>query len=144
KLWSLGGDFFAPLFDAGKRKSNVEIQIARTEQLLQQYELTVLRAFAEVEDALAGVRTYYDETRSRQRQLKAAQTASTLSLARYNGGVTSYLEVLDSDRSLFRAELAESLVRRQQLQSVVELYQALGGGWAVDATAAGSQPPSAK
>ena len=144
KLWSLGGDFFAPLYDAGKRKRNVEIQIARTEQLLQQYEQTVLRAFSEVEDALTGVRTYYDETLSRQRQLKAAQTAATLSRARYDGGVTSYLEVLDSDRSLFRAELTESLVRRQQLQSVVELYQALGGGWAVDETAAGSRPPSAR
>jgi len=55
-----------------------------------------------------------------------------LSRARYDGGVTSYLEVLESERSLFRAELAESSVRREQLVGVVTLYKALGGGWTPD------------
>ena len=61
--------------------------------------------------------------------MQAAQSASDLSWARYDGGVTSYLEVLDSDRSLFSAQLAASEVRRLQLVAIVRLYRALGGGW---------------
>jgi multidrug efflux system outer membrane protein len=139
KIWSIGAGFFAPIFDAGKNKRRVEVERARTEQALNRYEQTILQALREVEDSLAGVRTYHDEARARQRQVTAAQSASTLSRARYNGGVTSYLEVLESDRSLFRAELAESEVRREQLVSVVELYKALGGGWELPEPAQGEQ-----
>ena len=91
--------------------------------------LTVQRALAEVEDSLAGIRTFRDELSSRERQVTSARSAATLSRARYDGGVTSYLEVLDSERSLFDAELAESIARRESLTSIVQLYKALGGGW---------------
>jgi multidrug efflux system outer membrane protein len=129
KIWSIGMDFFAPIFDAGKNRRRVEVERARTEQALKRYEQTVLQAMREVEDALVGIRTYHDEGMARHRQAEAARSASRLSRARYDGGVTSYLEVLESDRSMFRAELNESEVRREQLVSVVELYKALGGGW---------------
>ncbi len=132
ELWIIGGDFFGPLFDMGKSKRQVEIERARTEQLLQEYELTVRQALREVEDSLVAIRTYRDELVARERQAAAARSAATLSRARYDGGVTSYLEVLDSERSLFQAELAESQTRRAQLVSVVELYKALGGGWDPD------------
>ena len=62
-------------------------------------------------------------------QVKAARSASTLSRARYDGGVTSYLEVLESERSLFRAELQALSTRRSEMVSIVTLYKALGGGW---------------
>ena len=139
KIWSIGAGFFAPIFDAGKNKRRVEVERARTEQALNRYEQTILQALQEVEDSLAGIRTYHDEAVARGRQVVAARSGSTLSRARYNGGVTSYLEVLESDRSLFRAELAESEVRRQQLVSVVELYKALGGGWELPAPEQGEQ-----
>jgi len=129
KIWDISGNIFAPIFNAGQNKRRVEVEKARTEQLLNQYELTILQAFREVEDALAEIRTAYAETLARQSQVKAARSASTLSRARYDGGVTSYLEVLESDRSLFRAELSESAIRRQQLVGLVDLYKALGGGW---------------
>ena len=129
KIWDISGNIFAPIFNAGQNKRRVEVEKARTEQLLNQYELTILQAFREVEDALAEIRTAYAETLARQGQVKAARSASTLSRARYDGGVTSYLEVLESDRSLFRAELSESAIRRQQLVGLVDLYKALGGGW---------------
>ena len=129
KIWNIGADFFGPIYNAGKNKRRVEIERARTEQALKQYELTVLQALREVEDSLAGIQTYYDEAIARQRQVTAARSASRLSRARYDGGVTSYLEVLESDRSLFRAELAESSVRREQRVSFIDLYKALGGGW---------------
>ena len=133
KIWSVGAGLFAPIFDAGKNKRRVEVERAKTEQALNRYEQTILQALREVEDALAGIRTYHDEATARHRQATAARSASTLSRARYDGGVTSYLEVLESDRSLFRAELVESEVRREQLVSVVELYKALGGGWELPA-----------
>jgi multidrug efflux system outer membrane protein len=129
KIWNIGANFFGPIYNAGKNKRRVEIEVARTEQALRRYELTVLQALREVEDSLAGIRTYYDETLARERQVAAARSATTLSRARYDGGVTSYLEVLEQDRTQFTAELAESSVRREQLVSYVELYKALGGGW---------------
>ncbi len=132
KIWDISGNLFAPIFNAGQNKRRVEVEKARTEQLLNAYEQTVLLAFREVEDALVGIRTLYDEASARQAQVAAARSAAMLSRARYDGGVTSYLEVLESERSLFRAELAESAVRREQLVSVVTLYKALGGGWVSD------------
>lgn len=128
-IWNLGANLFAPLFTGGKNKQRVEIEKARAEQLLRQYELTVLQSFREVEDALVAIRTYSDESAARDMQARAATNAAMLSRARYNGGVSSFLEVLDSERSLFQAELAQSQVRRSRLESIVSLYKALGGGW---------------
>lgn len=129
RTWSIGGGLFAPLFNSGKLKAQAEGQRARTEQVMANYESTLLRAFREVEDALVAIRTYHAENAARQRQATAARNAARLSRARYDGGVVDYLEVLDSERSLFSAELDESITQRQYLNAIVELYKALGGGW---------------
>ncbi|MCP4000733.1 MAG: efflux transporter outer membrane subunit [Gammaproteobacteria bacterium] len=129
KLWDIKLDILGPIFDAGKRKAQVEVEIARTEQALYEYEQTILLALQEVEDSLAGIKYYREELNARSFQLRAAKSASILSRARYDGGITDYLEVLDSDRSLFDAQLAQSAVERQELVSIVSLYKALGGGW---------------
>jgi multidrug efflux system outer membrane protein len=128
-FWSAGGNILQPLFNSGRNRSRVDAEVARTEQALLNYEQTVLRAFAETEDALVAVRTYRREHEARTRQVAAARNAAKLSRARYDGGVTSYLEVLDIERSLFSAELSESQTRRLYINSIVELYKALGGGW---------------
>lgn len=93
------------------------------------YEQTVQRAFQEVEDALVAVRTYRGEHGARQQQVAAARSAARLSRARYDGGVTSYLEVLDTGRSLFSAELAQSQTLCLYFDAIIGLYKALGGGW---------------
>ncbi|MGI9307764.1 MAG: efflux transporter outer membrane subunit [Gammaproteobacteria bacterium] len=129
EAWNIGAQLAGPIFDAGKTKSQVEAQRARAQAALANYELTVLRAFQEVEDSLVAIRTYRAEALAREKQVEAALSGAELSRARYDGGVTSYLEVLESERSLFRAELTESATRREQLVSVVTLYKALGGGW---------------
>jgi multidrug efflux system outer membrane protein len=129
KTWSLGAGLFAPVFNAGRNKRRVEVEVARTEQALLNYEETVLQVLREVEDSLVAVHTFEDEILARENQLKAAQSAAMLSRARYDGGVTSYLEVLESERSQFRAELLASSTRREQLVSYITLYKALGGGW---------------
>jgi multidrug efflux system outer membrane protein len=127
----LGAQLVGPLFNAGKNQRRVEIEQARTEQLLNRYEQTILTAFREVEDAIVATRTYQAEYDARQRQVESAVNAANLSWVRYEGGLTSYLEVLDLQRSQFSAELAASQALQLHLSSIVELYKALGGGWSV-------------
>jgi len=129
RTWNLGGGLFAPIFNSGKLKAQAEGQRARAEQAMSTYESTLLQAFREVEDALVAIRTYHAEHAARQRQAIAARNAARLSRARYDGGVVDYLEVLDSERSQFNAELEESSTQREYLNAIVELYKALGGGW---------------
>jgi multidrug efflux system outer membrane protein len=127
--WGVSANLFGPIFDAGRGRARVEAERARTEQLLSQYQLVVLRALQEVEDTLIAIETFQHEAAAREAQVTAARSAAELSRARYDGGVTSYLEVLESERSLFRTELLASATRRQQVVSMVSLYKALGGGW---------------
>ena len=131
-IWDIGGNLLAPIFNAGKNKRRVEIEVARTSQLASQYELTVLQAFREVDDSLIAIRTLRNEITARDMQRDAARSAAFLSRARYNGGVTSYLEVLVANTSLFDSEIAAVVTRRQLLVAIVDLYKALGGGWMVD------------
>jgi len=130
-ILNIGANLFGPLFNAGRNQRRVDIEVARAEQLLNRYQQTILTAFQEVEDAVVAVYTYRAEHESRVRQVEAARNATELSWARYQGGVTSYLEVLDLQRSLFGAELAASETLQRELSSTVELYKALGGGWPV-------------
>jgi multidrug efflux system outer membrane protein len=82
-----------------------------------------------VDDALIDVDTYGREVESRERQKRAATNAATLSRARYDGGQTAYLEVLETERSRFSAELETSAAKGSLLSSYLFLYKALGGGW---------------
>ena len=127
--WSLSGGLLGPLFNFNKNTLRVEIEEARTEQALYKYENTVLNAFREVEDALIEVETYKRQLDAKQRQFNAAKNAENLSQQRYDQGVTSYLEVLESQRSSFNAELELSEVKKDYLNAYVKLYKALGGGW---------------
>ena len=79
------------------------------------------------------MRTFRAEHAARHRQVEAARQAARLSRARYDGGVVDYLEVLDSERTLFSSELDESATLQQALAAVVQLYKALGGGWSTSA-----------
>lgn len=128
-VWSIGGQLLGPIFDFGKGARRVEIEEQVTRQFLLQFENTVLTAFREVEDALVEIRTYRDELAAIGRQLKAAQNANMLSLERYDKGVSSYLEVLDTERSLFSTDLQQSQTQQLYLNAFVRLYKALGGGW---------------
>ena len=141
--WSLGASLLQPLFNFGKNKRRVEIARAQTEQALLFYEGSVQQAFREVEDALAAVRTSRDLVAALDRQVQAARSALQLSTARYDQGVTSYLEVLIQQTQAFDAELRASDARRTQLTSVIRLYSALGGGWGLEATAPPADPATA-
>jgi len=126
---SMGAQLLGPIFNAKANDARIEIEKERTNQLLNNYENSVIAALREVEDAMIAVTTYKKEFELRRQQLKAAQDAVKLSWIRYDGGLTSYLEVLDLQRSSFSSQLKASEAFQLQLTSTIKLYQALGGGW---------------
>ncbi len=128
-IWSVGGGLFGPLFDFKKNLQRVEIEKERTKQALYRYENRVLFAFREVSDALNDIQTYKKQISAVNRKFKAAQNAATLSKMRYDKGVTSYLEVLETERTLFDVGLELSELKQQFYNAYVRLYKALGGGW---------------
>lgn len=130
--WTLSGGLFGPLFNFNKNTLRVEIEEEKTKQALLSYEFRVLNAFREVEDALIEVETYREQLASFERKYKAAENAERLSLERYDKGATSYLEVLDSQRTSFNVGLELSEIEQLFLNSYVKLYKALGGGWDIE------------
>ncbi|MCJ7684669.1 MAG: TolC family protein, partial [Desulfobacteraceae bacterium] len=127
--WSVNGGLFGPIFEFYKNVRRVEIEEAKTKEVLYFYENTVLTAFREVEDALIEIDTYKKQMAAVERKEKAAKNAYRLAKLRYDKGVSSYLEVLETERSLFSAELELSELKQQYLNGYVKLYKALGGGW---------------
>jgi multidrug efflux system outer membrane protein len=125
------GSVTGPLFYFGKNKRRVQMERERTEQARLQYEKAVLNAFAEVENALIATNTYRREYEARQMQAIASGGAATLSRARYDSGYTNYLELLENERAELDALLQAEQALQLHLQSTVQLYKALGGGWEV-------------
>lgn len=128
-MGSVGAGLFGPIFNFGKNKRRVEIEKERTEQMRLNYQKTVVSAFRETEDALINIQTLERELVFVENQLKSSTNASMLSKARYDGGVTSYLEVLEAERTLFEIELYHSELLQRRLNAYSSLYKALGGGW---------------
>jgi len=127
--WLLAPAANLPIFNAGAIRAGVRIAEARREQALLAYRQTVQQAFREVADSLAGGRKLA-ELRSQQGSLvESLRAAVDVADLRYQGGVASYLEYLDSERQLLDAQLQLVQIRRQELTNVVTLYRALGGGW---------------
>jgi multidrug efflux system outer membrane protein len=141
RAWSLTPSIIAPIFTAGRLRANVEAAQAQQRIALESYVATVQNAFREVEDALVGYQRLGEQRVALARAVVADRERLRLSTMRYNGGVASYFEVLDSERQLFDSELRLAQVIRANYASVVQLYRALGGGWqpAAEATA---QAPS--
>jgi multidrug efflux system outer membrane protein len=123
------GGLAGPIFQWNQRRNIADAAKQRILIASAERDQTVLSAFAEVDNALEYYRTYTVENQARQTQVEAARKALELSMARYNFGYTSYLEVIIAENNLFGAELEESATRGQRLNSVVGLFRALGGGW---------------
>ena len=139
EIFQILGGVSMPLFTGGKVGKQVDVARARAEQSRYSYEQTVLTALREVEDAVAGVRASRNQVAAQQTQVDALRRALRLAEMRYQSGASSYLDLLDAQRSLFGAELSLAQVQGQQATAAVTLYKALGGGWPV--TPADSAPP---
>ena len=125
----MGAHAAQPVFQAGRLRNRVKFAEAQQQEAALVYQRTVQQAFREVSDALVAYRKS-QESRLQQEQLaRAAEDATRLSNMRYKGGATSYLEVLDSDTRRFVAQLNLAQARLNELQSMVRIYRALGGGW---------------
>lgn len=129
RSWSIGANLLQPIFNAGQLQSNVEVAESVQRQTLYAYELTILGALREVEDALVGFRKAGDLRGAESDRVTAQRKVLELAELRYRGDVAPYLDVLDAQRSLLEAQLNEAEAVRQQLLALVQVYRALGGGW---------------
>jgi multidrug efflux system outer membrane protein len=128
-IWSYGVQVSQPIFTGGALRGNLHLAEAQRQEALIAYKQAIQQAFGDVSDALIGYQKLH-EVRVRQEQTVADLAESVrLSVMRYRGGTTTYLEVLDGQRSLFEAEITLAQARGAEYQSLVQLYKALGGGW---------------
>src|SRR5262249_33088070 len=134
---SIGGGIFAPIFQGGRLAAQEEASRAALEQSIAAYRKAVEVALQEVADAAAGIGKLKEARPARTDPGNAITIAARLASKRYEGGVSSYFEVLDAQRQLFDAQLGLARARRDELATIVLLYRALGGGWQAE----GQQPP---
>jgi multidrug efflux system outer membrane protein len=134
-IWSSGAQLMQPIFTGGALRGNLRLAESEGRQALVTYLQTIQRAFGDVSDALIGYQKFHQVRVHQEATVADLQDSVRLSNLRYQGGTTTYLEVLDGQRSLFAAELTLAQTRGSEYQSLVHLYRALGGGWQ-DASAA--------
>ncbi|MFN7123011.1 MAG: efflux transporter outer membrane subunit [Hydrogenophaga sp.] len=127
--FTLAPQALLPIFDAGRNNANLGSAKAAREIAVAQYEKAIQTAFREVADALAGSATLGDQLTAQQVQATAEAERFRLAELRYRNGVSSFLDVLDAQRSLFTTQQALAQTRLAQQQNQVALYKALGGGW---------------
>jgi outer membrane protein, multidrug efflux system len=128
-FWSYGASVSQPIFTGGALRGNLHIAESQQKQALLAYKEAIQHAFGDVSDALIGYQKLH-EVRIQQEQVVSDLAESVrLSVLRYRGGTTNYLEVLDGQRSLFAAQLTLAQARGNEYQSLVQLYKVLGGGW---------------
>lgn len=140
-LWNAAASLVQPIFQGGRNKANVAAAESRMRQQLISYEATVLNAFREVDDALTQYRLAGDRRASADSQVVYNRIVLQLAEARYEGGVTQYLEVLDAQRNLLNTELDAVEAVRRQLAALVAVYRSLGGGWIHEEPSGEEAPP---
>ena len=121
--------FDLPVFNAGRVRSGVRLAQAQQHEALVNYVKTIETSFREVSDSLIGYSKVREQRTQEELLVKALQETDRLSRLRYQGGLDSYLQVLDAERNLFQGQLVLAQLREQEFLSVIGLYRALGGGW---------------
>jgi len=129
RTWNFGVPLSVPLFTAGRIGGEVKAAEAAREQAVFSYQKSIQNAFREVEDALIDRGKSGQRLEALARQLKALRNYSRLARMRYDEGYTSFLEVLDADRSLFNVELSYASGQNTLFRSLINIYKSMGGGW---------------
>ena len=119
----------APIFNAGRTRANVELAEAVQREAVVQYQRAIFAALRDVSDALVAHTKVREERTEQERLIQALAESRRLATERYQGGLDSYLPVLDAQRELFEGELTLAILRQRELAAIVQLYRALGGGW---------------
>jgi len=133
RVWSYAAPLAAPIFTGGAIAGQVKAAEAVREQALLGYQQAIQNAFREVEDGLGSQENSREQLAAQGRQVEALDDYVRLARLRFDNGYTSYLEVLDAERSLFNAELSRAQTKGGLFTSLVNLYKAMGGGWVVQA-----------
>jgi NodT family efflux transporter outer membrane factor (OMF) lipoprotein len=128
-IWAVGGSAALTVFDVGRRRAASDEARAGYEYAVASYRQTVLNAFQQVEDSLAALRILEDEAGIQDQAVKAAQLSLSLSVTRYEGGVTGYLEVITAQNAALVDEVTAVNILGRRMVSAVQLAQAVGGGW---------------
>jgi multidrug efflux system outer membrane protein len=128
-IWAIAGSLAGPLFQGGRLTEAYRAQVADWEATKAQYMQTVLNALTEVSNALIAQQKLEGVRAEQQLQVDALRESVRLALLRYNGGLSTYFEVLDAQQRLFPAELQLAQTDLDRILAVVDLYRALGGGW---------------
>jgi multidrug efflux system outer membrane protein len=140
QIWNVGGGILQPIFRWGEISGQVDAAEAVQRQMLYGYVQTVQNAFRDAEDALVERSRTLEQRDAQGKQVDALRGYERLARMRYREGVTSYLEVLDAERSLFSTELEYTLTQAGYHKSAVGIYRAFAGAW-VDYVAVQSYPP---
>jgi outer membrane protein, multidrug efflux system len=130
RVWSIGPSISLPLFNAGRTAAEVRRSEAEYQEALAEYRQAVLAAFKEVEDSLAQIRFRNDQATAHTEALSSAKRVAELARVRYQAGATSYLEVVDAERTVLQQQQQEALLQSERFAATVRLVKALGGGWA--------------
>ncbi len=128
-VWAYGAQVSQPIFTGGALRGNLHVAEAQHEQALVSYKGAIQYAFRDVSDALIGYQKFHEVRLRQEDSVRDLAESVRLSILRYQRGTTTYLEVLDGQRSLFEAEITLAQARGAEYQSLVQLYKALGGGW---------------
>jgi multidrug efflux system outer membrane protein len=135
RTWSFAGEVAGPIYTGGGLEAATAQTLARREQALAAYELTVQNAFRDTEDALASLQAADESEQIQQRRVSALETGVRLARERYENGYSDTLDLLDTERGLLSAQLSLAGARADRYRALVSLYRALGGDW-VDEVAA--------
>jgi NodT family efflux transporter outer membrane factor (OMF) lipoprotein len=127
--YSVAGSVMQTIFDGGKLAADADVAEAQRKELVLSYRSVIITAFSEVENALVAIRALDRQYVLQQVQVEQADKAFRIVSARYKGGSDDLITLLDAQRTLFDAQDSLGQLRLQQLQAVVTLYKALGGGW---------------
>ena len=129
---SFGVNLLGPVFTAGRVAGQVREAEAIQQQKAMTFVLSVQTALREVEDALVLYRETWQRSVIRSRQVEALRAHGQSALRRYEGGRSSYLDVLDAERSTFAGEVQQNQARRDQYSALIAVYKAMGGGWGIN------------
>ena len=138
-IWNIAADVSWPIFQGGRLIESYYAQKAFWDETIAQYRGTIVNAFREVADALAAEAHLAEQRAAQEAQVAALREAVELALLRYDTGLSNYIEVLDAEQLLYPAENTLAQTQRDQLLAVVNLYKALGGGWATPGEAVAEQ-----
>jgi multidrug efflux system outer membrane protein len=127
--WYIAGSLSQPIFEGGKLTSNYHYAKAEQQEMLVTYQKTIAGALSDVSSALVAYGKTREYREEQEKETAAAKDAVRLARMRFEGGYTSYLEVLTNDTNLYTAQLTLASAQQQEAQSLVQLYNVLGGGW---------------